>query len=297
MRLPSLDMTRTAALTQAGRSAAEGMLALAAGLMLARLAWIAAGPEAGAAIPDLAMTQPASVTETQGTPSDSAILISSNPFRPGAVSVPVTAIPTSLNLRLTGLRSADGDDQGGTAVIILPDGQQKRFTTGEIVVPGAVLEAVTADRVFLRVNGQLEELSRLPGGLRSFAVPPGAQATTQDAAAPPPAPPSSIAASSVADESTRVTPALLMSDIALQAETRGGAVSGYRVSPRGAGHFEAAGLESGDIVLRINGQSIEGMRPDMIQSSLVSSDDLALDVVRRGMIVRLQLSAESGLSQ
>lgn len=296
MRLPSLDMTRPAALAHMGRSAAEGLLALAAGLMLARLAWIAAGPEAGAALPDRAMTGPVSATESFAAQSRDAILISSNPFRPGAVLAHAGAIPTSLNLRLTGLRSAAGDDQGGTAVIILPDGQQKRFTTGEIIVPGAVLEAVTADRVFLRVNGQLEELSRQTGGERSFSVLPSVAAPASTDAASRAAPVATAAAS--ADTSAAsVSPVLLMSDITLQPETRSGAVSGYRISPRGAGHFEAAGLEAGDLVLRINGQSIEGMRPDMIRAGLTSSDDLALDVVRNGKIVRLRLSADSGLSQ
>lgn len=297
MRLPNLDMALPGALTQAGRSAAEGMFALAAGLMLARLVWIAASPEAGAAISDLATAHPAAVSEESDTQAD-AILFTSNPFQPGAAPAPVAAMPTSLNLTLTGLRAASGDDQAGTAVILLPDGHQKRFTAGQIIVPGAVLEAVTADRVFLRVNGQLEELSRQTDAARSFAVPSSGPSSSGPAPAARAAPPASATAAS-ADTGTAatVTPALLMSDIALQPETRGGEVSGYRVSPRGAGHFEAAGLETGDIVLRINGQSIEGMRPDMIQSSLGSGDELGLDVVRRGMIVRLRLSADSGLSQ
>jgi general secretion pathway protein C len=83
----------------------------------------------------------------------------------------------------------------------------------------------------------------------------------------------------------------------MQPELRNGAVAGYRLSPRGQGHFQAAGLEAGDLVLRVNGASIEGMAPEAIQSAVMSSQSIALDVVRNGAIVRLRLSPESGLSQ
>lgn len=280
MRLPGLDTQLPLSLAGTVRPVAEGALALAAGLMVAKLVWLLAAPAGdsglserfGQAGPALSVAGPYAILET------------SNPFAGGAMTqAALAAAPTQLNIQLTGLRSAAENEQGGTAVIILPDGQQRRFEAGDTILPGAVLEAVMPDRVLLRVNGQLEELVRNPGAMRSIS---GASAP----AAPEPA-------RAVQAEAVRVTPGELMTDVVLQPEMRSGAVSGYRLSPRGMGHFEAAGLVAGDLVLRINGQSIEGMRPDMIQGALGSSNEVALDVVREGRIIRLRLTAESGLSQ
>jgi general secretion pathway protein C len=94
-----------------------------------------------------------------------------------------------------------------------------------------------------------------------------------------------------------VTPAALAADTAMTPEFRSGEVSGYRLEPRGAGAFEAAGLQSGDLILRINGQAIEGLRPDQINQSVSSSSDVALDIVRQGAIVRLRVAPGATLSQ
>ncbi|MFN7055240.1 type II secretion system protein N [Hyphomonas sp.] len=293
MRLAGLDIALPGTLSQAGRSAAEGALALAAGLMLARLAWIAAGPESGAVIADMPRANtPHMATQSAAAPAGN-ILLTSNPFRAPPAAEELSAPPTSLNLKLTGLRSASSDEQGGSAIILLPDGSHKRFEPGQLVVSGATLEAVTADRVFLRVNGRLEELTRPQAGARALSAPDGRtplpQAGSVRPAGPAPAP--------AGARSPAVTPALLMSDLAFQPETRNGQVSGYRVNPRGQGHFEQAGLEPGDLVLRVNGQSLEGMRPDMIQSAIGAGNDVALDVVRHGMIVRVRLTTDTGLAQ
>lgn len=278
-----------------GRTAIEAALALTTGLLLARFAWLIAAPADGAG----AAQRLTSVSVASEANSSLALLTQSDPFRSGTAEASQLAVPTSLNLKIAGLRWSEGGAESSSAVLILPDNTQKRFSVGDQIISGAVLETVATDRVFLRLNGQLQELllndpnkplfANTPSSTSAYgaSIQPAEPATTASAA---PAPSTGKAAAAV-------TPALLLTDVDMQPELRNGAVAGYRLSPRGQGHFQAAGLEAGDLVLRVNGTSIEGMAPEAIQSAVMSSQSIALDVVRNGAIVRLRLSPESGLSQ
>jgi len=273
-----------------GRTAVEAALALTTGLLLARFAWLIAAPGDGAS----PLQQIPAVSGAAGNQTSLALLTQTDPFRPSAADPSQIAVPTSLNLKIAGLRWSDGADSASSAVLILPDNTQKRFSIGEQIVSGAILENVAADRVFLRFNGQLQELllndpnKPLFSGSPSSSTP--ASVSVQLAPTPSTARPAGSAAAPV-------TPALLLTDVEMQPELRNGAVTGYRLSPRGQGYFQSAGLEAGDLVLRVNGASIEGMGPEAIQSAVMSSQSIALDVVRNGAIIRLRLSPDSGLSQ
>ncbi|WP_213271847.1 type II secretion system protein N [Hyphomonas sp.] len=274
-----------------GRTALEAILALTTGILLARFAWVAVAPGQGI---ELAQSpQLPALSDNAKTPNALALLTQTNPFQAVPAAADQIAVPTSLNLKIAGLRWSDGEAGQGSAVLILPDSSQKRVSVGDQIISGAVLETVAADRVFLRFNGQLQELRLNDPNKPLFgSSQPVSPASTPDGLQELPAP-----VRTGADAPPATTPALLMSDIDLKPELRNGALSGYRLAPRGQGHFEAAGLEQGDLVLRVNGNSIEGMGPEAIQSAVMSSETIALDVVRNGAIVRLRLSPESGLSQ
>lgn len=274
-----------------GRTAVEAVLALTTGILLARFAWVIIAP-GDAAGPLQARPLPA-LTDAADAPSPLALLTQTNPFQPAPADTAHAAVPTSLNLKIAGLRWSDGGAGSSSAVLILPDNTQKRVATGEQIISGATLESVAADRIFLRFNGQLQELLLNDPNKPLFAASTYDQGrpSTPPAQQPERAPPDTGAASRT------VTPALLLTDVDMQPELRNGAVTGYRLSPRGQGHFQAAGLQTGDLVLRVNGNTIEGMGPDAIQTAVMSSDAIALDVVRQGAIIRLRLSPESGLSQ
>lgn len=274
-----------------GRTAVEAILALTTGLLLARLAWVVAGP--GEGFGSASFTQPQLIAGSNDARSGIALLTRTDPFQSIGTETNQIVVPTSLNLKIAGLRWSDGDASSSSAVLILPDNSQKRYSVGEAIISGATLEAVAADRVFLRLNGQLQELRFIDSNKALFSTSPSS-ASIETAPAQVQNSGKSQAASAT---SPAVTPALLMTDIDLQPEMRNGAVSGYRLLSRGQGYFEAAGLLSGDLVLRINGNSIEGMSPDAIQRAVMASDTIALDVVRNGAIIRLRLSPESGLSQ
>ncbi len=275
-----------------GRTAIEAALALTTGLLLARFAWLIAAPTDGAG----AVQQLAAVNVVSDAHPALALLTQTDPFRSGTPEGSQLAVPTSLNLKIAGLRWSEGKDGSSSAVLILPDNTQERFSVGDQVISGAVLETVATDRVFLRFNGQLQELLLNDPNKPLFGNSPSLASASEASVQPSqqvPAPPTPRTSSGAAT----VTPALLLTDVDMQPELRNGAVAGYRLSPRGQGHFEAAGLEAGDLILRVNGTSIEGMAPEAIQSAVMSSQSIALDVVRNGAIVRLRLSPESGLSQ
>lgn len=274
-----------------GRTAVEAALVLTTGLLLARFAWVIVAP-AAAPGPLQAHVAPA-MTTAANAPSALALLTQTNPFQAAPADATQEVVPTSLNLKIAGLRWSDGDAASSSAVLILPDNTQKRVATGDQIISGAVLESVAADRVFLRFNGQLQELLLNDPNKLLFA----STSSSPGPAAPSPAPQTQKSRAEGAAPSQAVTPALLLTDVDMQPELRNGAVTGYRLSPRGQGHFQAAGLEAGDLVLRVNGNTIEGMGPDAIHTAVMSSDTIALDVVRQGAIVRLRLSPESGLSQ
>ncbi|WP_291072210.1 type II secretion system protein N [Hyphomonas sp.] len=275
---------------QAGRLAVESLLTVTAGLLLGRLAWVALAP--GAAVPaplDLAASQ-----VPDSSLPEQALLVQINPFDgPNGLELAsqTTSRETTLDLKLAGVRAVEGDTIASSAVISYPDGHQARFVPGDQVMPGVVLVNVTVDSVHLSRDGTLELLSLYPANHELFApsTPTPETAPSMDSAA--------LFTSADIAPAFEVTPASLAADTILTPEYRGGQVSGYRLAPRGNGAFEEAGLKAGDLILRINGQAIEGMRPDQINRTVATGTDVALDVVRQGAIVRLRVAPNASLSQ
>lgn len=270
--------------------AVESLLMVTVGVLLGRLAWVAISPsDAGASLQD-ATPFSSENTLPASSPSSTILLTQMNPF--GGVSAVATgaseaAVETTLDMKLSGVRSVAGNTSASSAVISFPDGAQKRFVPGEEVMPGILLVNVTSEAIHLSRNGSIEILSLYPSNRMPFSQDPATSAPTGEL----------VLASATTLPPADLTPAALAADTALTPEFRSGEVSGYRLEPRGAGAFEAAGLQSGDLILRINGQPIEGLRPDQINQSVSSRSDVALDIVRQGAIVRLRVAPGASLSQ
>lgn len=271
----------------AGRVAVESLLVVTIGVLFGRLAWAALAPS-DTPLPSSHSSSIASgMSLAEAGEQPAMILTRINPFASQAAATgTLSGSETTLDLKLSGVRAVEGNTMASSAVISFPDGAQKRFVPGDEVMPGVVLINVTGDAAHLSRDGLLEILSLNPGRTAPFAVPsePAASGTLVMAAASTP-------------EATPITPTALAADTVMMPEMRSGRVSGYRLEPRGAGAFEAAGLESGDLILRVNGQAIEGLQPEQIHQSVASGSDVALDVVRQGAIVRLRVSPNAGLSQ
>ena len=272
---------------QVGRIAAESMLTVTVGVLLGRLAWVVLAPtDAAAYTTQLAATGSADPQAEAGSSSEQ-LLTQMNPFAADSLVASrsnLAAVETTLDIKLSGVRSVTGNATASSAVISFPDGAQKRFVPGDEVLPGVLLVNVTGDTVHLSRNGALETLSLYPNGKTLFAASP--TASTE-----------SMLSTATAGPATNVTPAALANDTLLTPEYRSGEVSGYKLEPRGAGAFEAAGLQSGDLILRVNDLAIEGQRPDQIYQSVAAATDVTLDVVRQGAIVRLRVAPTASLSQ
>lgn len=274
----------------AGRIAVESLLMVTVGVLVGRLAWVALAPaDAGAPLQGSA-TLSAGNPQAESSASQTIVLTQLNPFGSASQTYAAEAqgaVETTLDMKLAGVRSVSGNASASSAVISFPDGVQKRFVPGDEVMAGILLVNVTPDAIHLSRNGSIELLSLYPYRTAPFI---------RDPAQPAPAE-ARVFASDTTAPVVDVTPAALAADTAMTPEFRGGEVSGYRLEPRGAGAFEAAGLQSGDLILRINGQAIEGLRPDQINQSVSSSSDVALDIVRQGAIVRLRVAPGANLSQ
>ena len=206
---------------------------------------------------------------------DPMLLTTFDPFfRNGAVAGP--AVVTSLAIKLFGVR-VDLAMGRGSAIIATPDGLQSSFAVGDEIMPGVKLKAVSFEGVTIERGGVDEQVF-----LDQSVVAPVAQpgATT------PTAPMTSIAAPPSA------TPALA-SEIAFAPRTEKGQVTGFIISPKGAGTaFRAAGLQEGDILTAINGQSIKAA--DDVTSAIAAtpaSGVAMLSIERGGKAITLSTKA------
>lgn len=146
------------------------------------------------------------------------------------------AVDTS-GLSLLGLRRAP--DPGDSTAILAEGGQQRAFGIGDAVRPGLRLHAVEAGHVMLEG----------PAGLTRLAL-PGAAAMAPSAPLPAPVKPP-------APSGARVDPKQLLAEAGLRPRLRGGRLDGFTVIARGDGRtLRSAGLQSGDVLLAVNGQAL-----------------------------------------
>lgn len=200
------------------------MLILLAGIV-ARLIWIMAMP--------LGPVGDWKAGNTARVGGDEMLLTTFDPFfRGGPVAGP--AVVTSLAIKLFGVR-VDLAMGRGSAIIATPDGLQSSYAVGDEIVPGVKLKAVTFEGVTIDRGGVDEQVFLDQSVIASVAAPGG---TT-------PTPNASGAASALASE------------ISFVPRTANGQVTGFIISPKGAGTaFRAAGLQEGDVLTAVNGQGI-----------------------------------------
>jgi general secretion pathway protein C len=217
-------------------------------------------------------------------PTSTSLLGSFDPFFrvSGASNAP--AVVTSLNLKLYGVRE-DRASGRGSAIIGLPDGQQRSFAVGEEVVPGVTLTGVSFDGVTISRGGAPEQLfldqSRAPGSVSGAAPPVGtapAPGLNFGTPAPPPAPPPPAAATPNSPE------------FQVQPRLSGGAVTGLTVQPQGSGNaFRAAGFAPGDVITSVNGQRVTSAEQARSLAIGAAGGEVNVEVDRAGRRVPLKL--------
>ncbi|MFY7719575.1 MAG: type II secretion system protein N [Brevundimonas sp.] len=254
------------------RSAVEVALALLLAVQLGRLVWIVAEPR------DAAASMASSPTAM--SPADPAVFQRFDAFfrTGGQSSLAEASAAGSGQMRLYGLRS-DGSG-GGSAIIGLADGRQVSVGVGEEVEPGLILRGVGPDYVTLARGASLSRLifSDVPVGVAPVPPPPpGPQTVTP----PPPPPPPAVTPTAAS-----VDPAQLIAQAGLRPRMRGLRLDGFTVSASGdAALLRAAGLQAGDVILAINGQSLDSLeRIAALRGQLANSSGAELRYERDGTV-------------
>ena len=249
---------------------------------LARILWLLApGPAAGD--PVVVPAGQPSTSASDDTQTDVQIIADSHIFGEASdepVQQPVVDETENLrdtqftNLSLKGTIAATGAEM---AAAIIADGNndEKVYTIGEPVTPGATLHAVYTDRVVLNENGVLTNL-KLP---RDF---PAGNSTMIRRSTP---------VSQRDDDDSQSIQAVVAQNVSQLADVIrptpyfvNGQQQGYRVYPgRNRQQFAALGLRPGDLIKDIDGQALtdptEAMR---IFQSLDSADQVSVTVERNG---------------
>jgi general secretion pathway protein C len=201
-------------------------------------------------------------------------------FRTGAPSSLAEASAAGASqMRLYGLRSNGAG--GGSAIIGLADGRQVSVFVGEEVEPGLVLREVGPDYVTLGRGASVSRLvfGDIPFGVPSPPPPPlEPQTITPESVAPTPSP--------AAASGAPVDPAQLVAQASLRPRFQGMKISGFTVaSSSGGPALKAAGLRPGDVILAINGQTLDSLEKiATLRAQLASATSAEIRFERGGAV-------------
>lgn len=249
------------------RRGVEVALVLVLAVQMGRLVWIAVEP---APIPEAP-----SPAIQRFSPADYSVFQRFDAFfRTGGQSSLAEETATGAGqMRLFGLRS-DGAG-GGTAIIGLADGRQVSVAAGETIEPGLTLQSVGADHVIVARGSSLSRLifADLPLGAATPPPPPPVAQTVTPT-------PASAAAQAVVD------PARLMAEASLRPRMQGLKLNGFTVSEGGDGAaLNAAGLQAGDVILAVNGQTLDSpARVAALRGQLANASSAEIRFERNGAV-------------
>ncbi len=251
-------------------------LVVAAPRLLAGLLIVLIGVRAALFVADLG-SAPATTASTAGAPPfqtrnvvDLPSILRANLFgqvaAPGGGSAPVT----SMALLLSGT-IADIDEKRGFAILGPSATAMKMYSVGDTLPGGARLHAVLVDRVLLDRGGTIESLM-LP---KRMGTGPVVAAGT---------PASSQGAAERVQQLVRANPALVGEILRPTVVIADGKQRGFRVYPGSNSEaFNRLGLRPGDLVIAINGTSLDDpQRSTEVFNSLGSVAEARITVVRNG---------------
>ena len=238
-----------------------------------RLAWVFLEPKPEAA----------AVSAGPAAPVDTAIFQRFDAFfRTGdKSSLAEAAGADSGALRLYGVRTGGAD--GGSAIIGLPDGRQVSVSVGDTILEGLTLASVGQDFVTVARGQSVSRVvfTDIPAGV---APPPPPPATDQIMG------PAPVAAGAVAPAPVPIGPVVdpqrLMAQAALRPRMDGLRIRGFTLAARGDGAaLRAAGLQSGDVILAVNGGELNSLeRLSELGSDLSGSGSAEIRFERNGRV-------------
>ncbi|MBS7458920.1 type II secretion system protein N [Coralloluteibacterium stylophorae] len=257
------DRARLRALRPGARAwwpALEAMVVVLLAVQAARLVWMLATPlVAGAGVPAPATAVP--------------VLARSDLFfrEGGTAATPVADVG---GWTLFGTRS-DGRG-GGSAILADGSGRQASVRAGESLARGMVLAEIHPDHVLVDTGGSHRRLD------------------LSAAAAVLPRPVAARAPSATGGAAPRVDAERLVAEAGLRVREQDGRVTGYTLIPRAGGRtLRAAGLQSGDILLAVNGQDLDAERLAELPRELAGRSSATLTIERGGERQTITLNTET----
>ncbi len=240
-------------------AAVEMTLLVLVAVQAARLLWITVAPDG---------PFESKIATTTRPEFDFSALTRFNPFESGKSAA--TNATASSGFHLFGVRT---DGAGGGAAIISGENiPQSSFAVGDEIAPGVRLRLVAADHVVL-ARGASETILPLstapsPQGVASLPVPSYLSPATQPAKAQAVAP-------------VAINPKEFLEQAGLRPRNQNGQVTGYTLLTRGDGDALArAGLQSGDVLVAVNGNRMTPERYSELAQELTGSAEVSLTVER-----------------
>lgn len=257
---------------------AELALAVLLAVILARLIWTFAAPDAFAPQTSSALSSAQPAMQARGA-QDWSVLWRFDPFNRSAVAAAAQvedAPETTLNLKLNGVRAGfEGAD--GVAYVTLPDNTQGAFREGESLLDGVTLERVFPDRVIIRRNGVPESLY-LDGGRKPF----GGQAASAD--------------SERVQAPRTVDVGGLLGSVSLAPAFEGARFQGFRIESADAALLGQYQLQNGDVLESVDGQRLtQDGDPAALAQLFEQQGEIELTISRDGdrLTRRIQLGDET----
>jgi len=245
-------------------------LAIDGALILTRALSVTALPAVGSA-----SARPAPLKVPVNPTLELATIVNAHLFGSAGAQPGSAAPQTTMPLILAGV-IADKDPAKGQAIIGETAAAAKLFAVGAMISGGARLSSVYGDRVLLERNGRLETLM-LPH-------------TTAKGGGPAMTPPQSAAPAGALRDNATVLAGL----VRVQPVYSQGKLTGYRIFPggsHGASAFSQLGLRSGDLILAVNGTSLDDAARAMeVLQTLSSSASATITVSRNGQSQEVNLN-------
>ncbi len=267
------------------RLVVECLLVVVLALTVARFAWLVISPSDTVAT----YTQRPLPSPMRGAASslavatDRTLLVRTNPFEQGEGEIIVQDAPeTNLNLNLDGLRMSTEGGESGNAIIRTPDGIGKNYRVGDEIIAGVTLERILSDRVIINRDGASETLMLGGRGAGLSVISDDSQIVSSTEIGErvennAPAPKATIIEAKIA------APELLLSGVNAGPVRVNGQTTGYRLDPIGdPGIMQQAGLNPGDVLLRINGVSVARLDTSDVIDRIVAAENVEMTVNRNG---------------
>ena len=235
------------------------------------------------------------VSPSGSSAAETVYNFSSNPFRLPASDEPETvaraegfdAPETTLKIRLLG-RIA-GEFQ--SANLRTPDGGESSYSVGDEVMNGVTLQNVYADFVVLKVNGEVQRLTFQRDDKTALAqTQTDVISQSVSVAETPPQDQNVVSTNS----GQQINAAELMNAVQLNPNFESGTLIGYEIKARNGGDsLKQFGLQSGDIVTAIDGNSLLQSQPDLqgLITNLKNANQVKLDILRDGRPITVQIGS------